>query len=211
MQIPKVFDGDPISVITSIEISPKGTNTNISPKTLGMVHKFDLSLLHPLSFNGNKKVTLKFDTQQEINEYAELLAEIKKGWFTYHMKNILNSLNVGVIDGYGDAVYLQNVFNGVKGTKKAPKEAKKSLEWMERFYRVFILNIVTANKKGGHYVNSPTLQSKIVKQMAFRIKQFLPQKESPPSPQNTVNKGGSTKQAIIKEAISSYIFRKMLG
>lgn len=214
--LPKVFDGDPIGVITYIEVSPKSTNTSINPnaKNQNNVYKFNLEDLAPLRFSsGSRKplITLKFDTQKEVDEFGKMNAEIKAGYFRFHLKTIVNALQFDVIDGYGKNVYLQDLFARVQGSKKAPADVQKSLDWLERFMRVFIINIVAAKKYKGQYIDSPALQAKVMKQIAQSIVYYLPPQNpvKPASKKPTVKKVNKKKK-IIKESISEKIFRKML-
>jgi len=219
--IPKVFNGDPIGVITYIEVSPKATNTSINPsnKNQNSVYKFNLADLAPLRFNsGSRKplITLKFDTQKEVDEFGKMNSEIKAGYFKYHLKTIVNALQFDVIDGFGKNVYLQDIFGRVKGTLKAPADVQKSMDWLERFMRIFIINIVAAKKHNGQYIDSPALQAKVMKQIAQAIVYYLPSQNPPkvPSQKPTVKNMGKSapknkKTKFIKESISEKIFRKM--
>jgi hypothetical protein len=221
ISLPKVFNGDPIGVITYIEVSPKATNTAINPsnKNQNSVYKFNLADLAPLRFNsGSRKplITLKFDTQKEVDEFGKMNSEIKAGYFKYHLKTIVNALQFDVIDGFGKNVYLQDIFGRVKGTLKAPADVQKSMDWLERFMRIFIINIVAAKKHNGQYIDSPALQAKVMKQIAQAIIYYLPAQNPPkvPAQKPTVKTMGKSapknkKTKFIKESISEKIFRKM--
>jgi|TARA_R110000851_G_scaffold212152_1_gene364807 hypothetical protein len=232
--IPKVFNGDPVGVISYIEVSPKKTNTSINPtnpnnpnsqnkNNQNSVYKFNLADLAPLRFNsGSRKplITLKFDTQNEVDEFGKMNSEIKSGYFKYHLKTIVNALQFDVIDGYGKNVYLQDIFGRVQGSKKAPADVQNSLNWLERFMRIFIINIVAAKKHNGQYIDSPAIQAKVMKQIAQAIVYYLPAQNpsKAPATKPTVKSMGkskskpvSKKTKFIKESISQEIFKKMFS
>lgn len=212
--IPDVFAGDPLGTVSAFEVSPKGSavKAHAQPK----VYKFDLSLLAPLPFTAGKRkplVTLKFDTDDEVNAYAKMLDEIKKGWFAFHMKRLVNALKFDIIDGYGKNMYLQDIFGLQKGSKKAPKDVQESLDWLENFVRIFIMNMVAARKKGGRYVDSPALQLKVLNPIATQIQRYIPEYVPPapaPAPKGSGKKGGKGgKTPIFTEMISERVRKKM--
>jgi hypothetical protein len=205
--IPQVFDGDPLGVITSFEVSPKPSVTSSHSKL--KVYKLDISMLSPLVFgSGSHKpiITLRFDTDQEVDEYVKILEGIKKGWFAFHLKRIVKALKFNVIDGYGKNVYLQDIFDSNQGKKKAPADAQESLDWLENFLRVIVMNVVTSRKIKGSYVDSPKLQSMMIKAISDYIKPFLPVVAAPAAA--AAKKPSSAKSPIIKEYISQRVMDK---
>jgi len=223
INIPRVFEGDPIGVITYIEVSPKATVAAVNTSNpQNNVYKFNLEGLSPLQFNtGSRKplITLKFDTEKEVTEFGNMNSEIKAGYFKYHLKRIINALQFDVVDGYGKNVYLQDMFGGVKGVKKAPADVQQSLDWLEKFMTLFIINIVSSKKVQGQYRDSPALQAKVMKQIALALIYYLP-KQNPTqqaskkptvkkAQANLTQKNGKTK--FLKEAVSSRIFNKIFN
>jgi len=214
--IPQVFDGDPVGSIVSFEVSPKTSASKSSSSAKPKVYKFDLSLLKPLTFSsGSRKpvVTLKFDVDQEVEKYSEILAEIKNGWFAFHLKNIINSLKQDIIDGYGKNVYLQDIFANEKGSKNAPKRTQESLDWLEDFVRVIILNIVGARKSKGVYASSPRNQLMILNQIATQVQTYLAPYTHAPAPKTKKKptSSSSSKTPVIKELVKEIVMRKILS
>ena len=215
--IPKVFDGDPVGSIVSFEISPKTSASKLSASAKPKVYKFDLSLLKPFTFSsGSRKpvFTLKFDVDQEVDQYSKMLAEIKNGWFAFHLKTIVNALKQDIIDGYGRNIYLQDIFANEKGTKKAPKNIQESLDWLEEFVRVLVMNIVGSRKIKGRYVDSPRNQLMILNPIAKQVQTYLGAYTHPtpaPKTKKKPTKSSGSKTPVIKESVKEIIMRKILS
>ena len=214
--IPQVFDGDPVGSIVSFEISPKTSASKPSASAKPKVYKFDLSLLKPLTFSsGSRKpvITLKFDTDQEVDQYSKILSEIKNGWFAFHLKQIVNDLKMDYFDGYGRNLYLQDIFANEKGTKKPPKRTQESLDWLEDFVRVIILNIVGARKSKGVYASSPRNQLMILNQIATQVQTYLAPYTHAPAPKTKKKptSSSSSKTPVIKESVKEIVMRKILS
>jgi len=214
--IPKVFDGDPVGSIVSFEISPKTSASKPSASARPKFYKFDLSLLKPFTFSsGSRKpvITLKFDVDQEVDQYSKMLDEIKNGWFAFHLKTIVNALKQDIIDGYGRNIYLQDIFANEKGTKKAPKHEQESLDWLENFVRIFIMNIVGSRKVKGRYVDSPRNQLMILNPIAKQVQTYLGAYTHAPAPKTKKKptKSSGSKTPVIKESVKEIIMRKILS
>jgi hypothetical protein len=101
----------------------------------GKLYQFDLKNIPGLNIKslrdnkgrliGNAKtvVNLMFSSEQEFNEYQNILNSIKSGQFAQDIKNINRAIRYEEINGYGPYVYLKKIFNNVQGNLS---EANKS-------------------------------------------------------------------------------------
>ena len=119
--------------------SQAAQTSQVAPQVFipGQKYVFNLSeipLLNINSIRGAKgkfvgstkpEATLSFDTQDEFNQFNNIILNFKNGIFKQDLNNISKAIKYGEVDGYGPYRYLSKVFDVQGVMLKEVKKTKK--------------------------------------------------------------------------------------
>lgn len=126
-----VPDGDYIKEMYISTAPATFTTPDASEKTSGEPEQFDANQQHAFSLSKlpylgitsikdaegieSSDVNLKFDSEQEFEQFNRINSYINSGMLAQDIKNIKKAIKYKEVDGYGPFVYLKNVFDNMPG------------------------------------------------------------------------------------------------